>query len=116
MYADHGALLMNNDDTLTTLLDGDVDKSYNYKGVQFASAFDRYYTTLFYNFDTSMSVSIMQDSKEDPLVFVQANNGELKVNGYVGPKEYKLLESLNPKLTDVIEYGFFTFVPLSVPK
>ncbi len=108
MYADHGALLKTTEG-LTTLLDGDMDKTENLIGVQFASAFDRYYTTVLYNFDKTMSVSVMKDSKDDPLMFVQVNS-DITLSGYAGPKEYDLLKSLNPQLVDVIEYGFFTFI------
>jgi YidC/Oxa1 family membrane protein insertase len=109
MYADHGALLKLNDGTLTTLLDGDMDKTVNLTGVKFASAFDRYYTSVLYNFETSMAVSIMKDKNSDPQMFVHGNTN-LTVSGYAGPKEHILLNSLNPDLVDVIEYGFFTFL------
>lgn len=109
MYADHGALLKLNDGTLTTLLDGDMEKTENLTGVKFASAFDRYYTTVLYNFDKSMAVSVMKDGNSDPQMFVHGN-GDLTVSGYAGPKEHILLYKLNPELVDVIEYGFFTFI------
>ena len=31
------------------------------------------------------------------------------MHGYIGPKDYKLLESINPHLTSVVEYGRITF-------
>jgi YidC/Oxa1 family membrane protein insertase len=109
MYADHGALLKLNDGTIETVLDGDVTRTISLTGVQFASAFDRYYTTVLYNFDTSMAVSIMKNENDDPLMFVHGKD-ELNLSGYAGPKEFILLKSLNPGLTDVIEYGWFTFI------
>ncbi len=109
MYADHGALLKLNDGSLKTFLDSEMDKTENLTGVKFASAFDRYYTSVLYNFDNSMAVSIMKDSNNDPQMFIQGNTN-LTVSGYAGPKEHILLKSLNPELVDVIEYGFFTFI------
>lgn len=109
MYADHGALLKLNDGSLTTFLDESMEKTESLTGVQFASAFDRYYTTLLYNFDKSMSVSVMKSNDDDPQMFVHGN-GDLTVSGYAGPKEHILLNKLNPGLVDVIEYGFFTFL------
>jgi len=46
---------------------------------------------------------------KDPLVFVKGNE-DLSLSGYIGPKEYVTLKAINPELTDVIEYGFFTFI------
>ena len=109
MYADHGALLKLNDGSLKTFLDGEMDKTESLTGVKFASAFDRYYTSVLYNFETSMAVSIMKDAKSDPQMFIQGNTN-LTLSGYAGPKEFVFLKSLNPELTDVIEYGFFTFI------
>jgi YidC/Oxa1 family membrane protein insertase len=109
MYADHGARLKLNDETLTTFLDEEMDKVESFTGVRFASAFDRYYATVLYNFDKSMAVSIMKDDKSNPQIFIQGNTN-LTLSGYAGPKEHVLLKALNPELIDVIEYGFFTFI------
>jgi YidC/Oxa1 family membrane protein insertase len=56
-----------------------------------------------------MAVSIMKDANNDPQMFVHGNTN-LTLSGYAGPKEFVLLKSLNPELTDVIEYGWFTFI------
>ncbi len=109
MYADHGALLALNDGTLKIIENEDMDKNAELIGVQVASAFDRYYATVLYNFDTSMAVSVMKDVNDSPNMFIHAKDN-IKLHGYAGPKEYKTLEALHPKLTDVIEYGWFTFI------
>lgn len=109
MYADHGVLLKNNDNTLTIIEDGDLANSSNFVGVKIASAFDRYYATVLYNLDTSMAVSLMPDKENNPQIFINAGNS-ISLNAYMGPKDYKMLKSLSPELTDVIEYGFFTFI------
>ena len=109
MYADHGALLSLNDGTLNIIEDEDMDSNAELIGVNIASAFDRYYATVLYSFDKSMSVSVMKDINDSPNMFIHANDN-IKLGGYIGPKEYKTLEALNPQLTNVIEYGWFTFI------
>ncbi len=109
MYADHGALLTLSDNTLSIIEDEDMDKSEEFIGITAAAAFDRYYTTLLYNYNTTMAVSAMMDKTDSPNLFIHANDG-IKLHGYMGPKEYKTLASLDPRLTSVIEYGWFTFI------
>lgn len=109
MYADHGALLKMNDNTLNIIEDEDHDKLINLTGVKIASAFDRYYATVLYNFEKSMALSVMVDNANSPQVFIHAKDN-IDLHGYMGPKEYKTLHALNPELTDVIEYGWFTFL------
>jgi len=109
MYADHGALLTLNDGTLKIMKDEDFEATSTFTGIQIAAAFDRYYTTVLYNMNRSMQVSVMPDSEKNPQVFIHGTNN-LKLNGYMGPKEYSTLASLDKKLTSVIEYGWFTFI------
>lgn len=105
----HGALLGKNDDTIETLEDGDVETAQAYGGIDFVSSFDKYYASILYDFSKPLSVSTTVLEGDNPLVFVQSK-GELKLHGYIGSKDYKVLNSLNPKLTNAIEYGFFTFI------
>jgi YidC/Oxa1 family membrane protein insertase len=109
MYADHGALLTLNDGTLNIIEDEDMDKAAELIGVNVTSAFDRYYATVLYNYDRSMAVSVMMDSTNSPNMFIHAKDS-IELKGYVGPKEYNALASLDSRLTDVIEYGWFTFI------
>ena len=109
MYADHGALLALNDGTLNIMEDEDFEKTTTFTGVQVASAFDRYYATVLYNTKTSMEISVMPDNESNPQVFIHGKN-KLSLSGYAGPKEYKALTALDPKLSQVIEYGWFTFI------
>jgi len=109
MYTDHGALMVLNDGTLNIIEDEDMDKNAELIGVQVASAFDRYYATVLYNFDTSMAISVMKDINDSPNMFIHAKDN-IKLNGYAGPKEYNTLVALDPRLSDVIEYGWFTFI------
>ncbi|MEA2019217.1 MAG: membrane protein insertase YidC [Campylobacterota bacterium] len=109
MYADHGALLALNDGTLTIVEDEDMDRGVELIGVNAASAFDRYYTTLLYNFNRSMAVSVMMDSTESPNMFIHAKN-KIELHGYAGPKDFNVLTALDERLSSVIEYGWFTFI------
>ncbi len=109
MYADHGALLSLNDGTLNIIEDEDMEKNVELIGVNVASAFDRYYATVLYNYDVSMAVSVMQDSDKSPNMFIHAKDG-IELHGYAGPKEYNALTALDKRLSSVIEYGWFTFI------
>lgn len=109
MYADHGALLALNDGTLNIIEDKDMDKSVNKIGVNVVSAFDRYYSTVLYNYDVSMAVSVMKDQTDSPNLFIDGKDN-ISLHGYFGPKEYKTLTSFDSRLSSVIEYGWFTFI------
>ncbi len=108
-YTLHGALIKEADGTLTIVKDGDAKGTEVYRGARIAAAFDRYYTTFFYDLQKGMNVVLSKDSQNNPIIFVEGKPS-FKVAGFVGPKEYELLQSINPELTDVIEYGFFTFI------
>jgi YidC/Oxa1 family membrane protein insertase len=109
MYADHGALIALNDGTLNIIEDEDMDRSVELIGVNITSAFDRYYATVLYSFDKSMSLSVMKDSTDSPNMFIHGKDG-IVLSGYVGPKEYNSLVALDQRLASVIEYGWFTFI------
>ncbi len=104
-----GALIKGADDILTTIEDGKAKGDESFKKVKFVSAFDRYYASVFYNLTTGLDVTIAKDKGDDPLIFVHGNEN-LVMDGYIGAKEYKVLKALSPELTDVIEYGWFSFL------
>ena len=109
MYADHGVIVKLNDGTTQITTDEDLDKTETFNNAGFASAFDRYYATVLYNFAKPLTISLMPDTDSNPQAFVHGSDN-LQVSGYFGPKEFDTLNALNPELTDVIEYGFFTFL------
>jgi len=109
MYADHGAMLVLNDGTLNIIEDEDMENTVEFVGINAASAFDRYYASVLYNYNTSMAISVMKDSEDSPNVFIHGKNS-ISLSGYAGPKEYKTLHALDERLTSVIEYGWFTFI------
>ncbi len=109
MYADHGVYLKLQDDTMELIEDEDLEKVRSYTGVKFVSSFDRYYATVIYNFTNSLQVSLMPDSNKNPQGFIHAL-GTINFSGYMGPKNFNDLKALDTQLTDVIEYGWFTFI------
>lgn len=109
MYAVHGFITKLNDNTLTTIEDGDLDKNQNITGVKFVSNFDRYYASVIYNFEKSLSITLMPDSSSNPQAFIHAGSN-ISFSGFMGPKNFNDLVSLNKELSDVIEYGWFTFI------
>ncbi len=104
-----GALIKGADDIILTIEDGDAKGDETVKNAKIASAFDRYVASLFYNFEKGMNVSILKEKDDNPLIFVEGSQN-LHLGGYIGPKEYKILESIHPELTDAIEFGWFTFL------
>lgn len=109
MYAVHGFISKLNDNSLKTIADGKLDKDENIVGAKFISSFDRYYTTVIYNFEKSLSITLMPDTKSDPQGFIHGGN-DVSFSGFIGPKNHRDLAALNPELIDVIDYGWFTFI------
>jgi len=108
-YTFHGSLIKEADDTLRVIGDGDAEGEKGSMAAQFAASTDRYYATMLYNFNTGLDVVISPVHEESPLLFIKGKS-DFKLSGYIGPKDHKVLIAIDPKLTDVIEYGFFTFI------
>ena len=104
-----GVLVRDADGIITTIEDGKADQIVKIPNATILSSFDRYYASLFFNFQKPFPVVITPDTDNDPLPFV-ASKGSLDLQGYIGPKEWKLFESLDKRLTDAIEFGWFTFL------
>ena len=109
MYGVQRFIAKLNDGTLDTIEDGDLKSNKDLVGVKFISNFDRYYATVIYNFEKSLAVTLMPDANNDPQAFIQAGTST-NFSGFMGPKNHKDLEALNPELIDVIDYGWFTFI------
>ncbi len=109
MYADHGALVLKNDATLEVIKDKKADETKQFVGINAVSQFDRYYTTVLYNFQKNLQVTIMPDDNQSPQAFIHVLT-KINLHGYLGPKEHTILKALDPRLTDLIEYGWFTFI------
>jgi len=107
-YTFHGALLKKSDGSMEIIDDGDAVQS-TFKDVKFAGNADKYYATIFYNFKDGMDVVESPVKDKIPALYIVGKQN-LKLGGYIGPKEFNILKKINPGLTDVIEYGFFTFI------
>lgn len=103
-----GAMLKKASGDIQILEDGDADEKLNGVYVDFASSFDRYFASILYDFDKPLKVYTQVTKDENALVFIQGEQS-FSLHGYLGPKESTVLASINPKLTDAIEYGVITF-------
>lgn len=106
-YTFHGVLIKKADETLEVIDDGDA-KGESFNNASIVSATDRYYATLFYSFSDGLH-AIVSPVGEESEVFIRGKK-DMNFSGFIGPKEYKTLNSINKNLTDVIEYGFFTII------
>ncbi len=105
----HGSLIKEADETLTTIDDGDATGQERFIDAKFASSSDRYYTTLFYDFENGLDVVVSPIHEDSPLLFIKGIN-DLKFSGYIGPKEHRVLSAIDEKLIYAIEYGMMTFM------
>ncbi len=103
-----GAMVYTDDDLVTIVEDGDAEGRKTFTGVELLSAFDQYSATIMYGLPKDTTVMIERDRDNNPVVYFDAQP-TMYFNGYIGPKEYKVLDNINPVLTNAIEYGWFTF-------
>ena len=103
-----GSMVYAGDNRTTIFEDGDVDARATFNDVHLASAFDQYYATIFYDFSPDINVVVERDRDDNPVVYLDATP-TMNLQGYIGPKNYEILESIKPVLVNAIEYGWFTF-------
>jgi len=108
-YTFHGVLIKEFDDTLTMIKDGDAKGDEHFANAKIVADSDRYYTTSFYNLKGGLDVYISKDKDKNPLPFVKGKQN-YTINGYIGVKELKILNSINKEMGDIVEYGWFTFI------
>ncbi|MDF1881603.1 membrane protein insertase YidC [Sulfurimonas sp. MAG313] len=88
--------------------DGDASNMISYNDVNLASSFSQYFASIFYGLDRETTVKVDRDRDDNPVVFMEGLQ-DFTFNGYIGPKDYNILHSIKPELTNAIEYGWFTF-------
>ncbi|MCX6077449.1 MAG: membrane protein insertase YidC [Campylobacterales bacterium] len=103
-----GAMVYTDSDLVTIIADGKADERKSFSGVELVSAFDQYSATIMYGFTKDTNIIVEKDKDSNPVVYFESLQS-MKFNGYIGQKNYKTLESINPVLTNAIEYGWFTF-------
>lgn len=108
MIAAAGAMVYTDDEIVTIIEDGDAEGRKTFSGVELTSAFDQYYATIMYGFSKDTNVIVERDKDDNPIVYFDALQ-TVNFHGYVGPKNYKTLKTIDPVLTHAIEYGWFTF-------
>ena len=108
-YTFHGALLKKSDGTIKTIDDGSAKGDEHFSQTRIVASADKYYTTFFYELNKGLDSVVSVGKDKDPLLFVRGAQ-ELTMGGYIGPKDYEKLKTIHPELTDVVEYGFFTFI------
>ncbi len=105
----HGALIYDGEDLTTIFEDGDVEGRSTFSNVKIMSAFGQYFATMFYGLDRDINVIVDRDRNSDPVLYFDAKP-TVSFHGYIGPKTYETLKSIDPILVHAIEYGFFTFI------
>lgn len=108
-YAFNGVILEKSDGNLEKIEDKDAVEAKTFYEAKFLASVDRYYTTLFYAKDQKINALVDVDPlTKNPIPYVYAK-GNLEFGGFIGPKDYQELKSVNPILVDVVEYGMMTF-------
>lgn len=108
MMAVEGVMVDTGDHLITIIEDGDADVMTSYNDVNLVSSFSQYFASIFYGLDKDTTVKVDRDRDENPVVFVEGLQ-DFAFNGYIGPKDYKILHAIKPELINAIEYGWFTF-------
>ncbi|MBE0496096.1 MAG: membrane protein insertase YidC [Campylobacterales bacterium] len=105
----HGVLIKEADETITVIGDGDAKGDDRFIDAPMVAAVDRYYTTLLYDFNEGFDVVVSNDKDKSGILFVKGKPS-MSFSGYIGPKDYEILNGIDARLTDAIEYGWFTFI------
>jgi len=103
-----GALIYTGDDVAHIIEDGDAEGRQLFSDVQLASTFDQYTAIIMYGFKKDTNIIVERGKDDNPVVYFESMQDE-SLHGYIGPKEHKVLKSIDPVLTNAIEYGWFTF-------
>lgn len=104
-----GSLIKKSNNTIEVIEDGDAEAPLTIPNAKFATAFDRYFVSILYNFEQPLNISTLTLKDDNALVFIQGKS-PLALHGYIGPKESVVLKNIHPELSDAIEYGWFTFI------
>jgi len=108
MMALQGVMAYDRAEVANIFEDGDVEGRTTYRDVVLLSAFDQYFASIFYDFGSDTIVNIDRDRDDNPAAYLELDNS-IEFKGYVGPKDYELLKSIEPELVNAIEFGWFTF-------
>ena len=108
-----GVLIYDTNGVSTTIEKGKIKEDKIFNNAIIAAAVDRYYTSLLMKKNGTISALVTKSGikgyEDEPLVFVSVKGKENFI-GYTGPKEWKLFSSIDKRLENVIEFGWFTFL------
>ena len=108
VMAVHGVMVYGADGVANIFQDGDVEGRSTFRDVKLLSAFDQYFASIFFRLDPDVIVNVDRDRNDNPVAYLEATDS-LSFDGFIGPKDYRLLKSIDPVLTNAIEYGWFTW-------
>jgi len=108
MMAAAGAMVFTDDKVLTIIEDGDVEGRQSYTAVGIIASFDQYNASVMYNLGKDRNIIVERDRDDNPIVYFDGMQ-TINFSGYVGDKNFQTLKSIDPLLTNVVEYGWFTF-------
>ena len=109
-YVFKGVIVKKSDETIEKIEEGDNIEGGNtaFQNASFIASVDRYYTTLLFSKSGGVNAVVDTGSAGNHLSYIYLTEGT-EFSGYIGPKNYKDLKAIAPKLTDVVEYGIITF-------
>jgi len=81
-FAFKGALLIESDDTVKTVEDGDIKADESLSNINAVATVDRYYSSVLYNFKAPMAVTVVADIHKNPTPYIEAKK-EIELGGYV---------------------------------
>jgi len=103
-----GAMVYTGDEKTHIIEDGDAEGRQIFQNVKLAASFDQYTAVILYGLKKDANIIVERGHDDNPVVYFEALQDE-KFHGYIGPKEHNVLKAIDPVLTNVIEYGWFTF-------
>jgi len=111
-----GAMVYTDDELVTIIADGDAEGRKSFSGVELISAFEQYNASIMYSFPKDTTIIVQPSSARDDDGDLAKNPNvsftgfqNIKFSGYLGQKDFKVLNAIDPMLTNAIEYGWFTF-------
>lgn len=109
-YVFKGVIVKKSDETIEKIEEGDNIEGENtaFSDAHFVASVDRYYTTLLFSKSGGINAIVDTGSAGNHLSYIYLTDSA-EFSGYIGPKNYKDLKAIAPKLTDVVEYGIITF-------
>lgn len=108
-YVFLGDIISNKDHKLEKLENGDVDGIEEFKDSIFLAGVDRYFASVLYSREKPFSVVVDGNIQAISPIGFASLKGDVKLEGYIGAKNYQTLKALYKPLENVVEYGLISF-------